>query len=300
MLAGPTACGKSEIACHLARRRGVPVVSADSMNLYRGMDIGTAKPSSGERAGISFYGMDVADPCEAFSVAQWLDTVRPAFHADGAPPVVAGGTGLYIKCLLLGLDNLPAADPDLRARAGSMSLQELQDEARRQAGPAAYERLADKANPRRLIRLIEQGRALSANGARGHEHQPLPVIAGLCAERGVLHARIARRVDAMYAGGLLDEAQALVHRDLSETARHAIGYAEAFAVLRGEMTPVQARERTIARTRQLAKRQMTWFRNQARVEWVDIGDGRDGDRVARDVLAVWERNGPARAAGVAG
>jgi tRNA dimethylallyltransferase len=300
VLVGPTASGKSAVAQLLAEQTGAPIVSADSMNIYRGMDIGTAKPSDAELARVKTWGINLAEPTETFSVGDWLKTVTPAFFqplenkkgGGSASPIVAGGTGLYVKCLLQGLDDLPAADEELRARTGKMTLAELQAEAK-SAAPEAYETLADKENPRRLIRLLEHG-GLVSNGWKNQ----MPKIIGLHVERDVLHRRIAERVEKMYAGGLLEEARGLMGLDLSSTAQYAIGYAEAFAVLRGELTAAEAKEKTIVRTRQLSKRQMTWFRHQLKVEWIPAGDFSTIGQLAEKVSNVWKNCGPVSLAGV--
>ena len=281
VLVGPTASGKSSVAQFLAEQTGTPVVSADSMNIYCGMDIGTAKPSPGERGAIEYYGINLVAPTQSFSVGDWLDAVRPAFHDFEKPPIVAGGTGLYVKCLLQGLDHLPAADELLRARAGKMSLAELQIEAM-DASPEAYAALADKNNTRRLIRLLEHG------GISRRWEKELPTVVGLHVERDVLHKRISERVEKMYTAGLIEEARELIGLKLSLTAEKAIGYVEAFAVLRGEMTEAEAKERTIIRTRQLSKRQMTWFRHQLKVEWVETKRFRTLEKIAQEVSAVWQ------------
>ncbi len=290
ILVGPTASGKSSVAQLLAEQTGAPIVSADSMSIYRGMDIGTAKPSPEERAAVQYFGIDLVEPTGPFSVGDWLNAVRPAFQRGQSShssinagmrgltpqvtPIVAGGTGLYVKCLLQGLDDLPAADEALRERAEQMTLPELQAEARK-VSPEAYEALADKENPRRLVRLMEQGDRITRNWAKD-----LPVVVGLHVERDVLRKRIAERVEKMYAGGLLEEARGLMSLKLSSTAQHAIGYAEAFAVLRNECTVAEGKERTIIRTRQLAKRQMTWFRHQLNVQWVNTTE---------EVSKVWKK-----------
>jgi tRNA dimethylallyltransferase len=310
MLVGPTASGKSSVAQLLAEQTGSPVVSADSMSIYCGMDIGTAKPSPEERAAVQHFGIDLVDPTGAFSVGDWLNAVRPAWgqpkhcsisgevknnatmlRLTPSAPIVAGGTGLYVKCLLQGLDDLPAADEELRERAEKMTLAELQSEARA-AAPEAYEAFADKENPRRLIRLIEHG------GAPARRDKEIPTVVGLHVERNELHTRIAARVETMYAGGLLEEARGLIGLELSSTARHAIGYAEAFAVLRGEMTEAEAKERTIIRTRQLAKRQMTWFRHQLKVQWIETAELPTIGKLAEKVSNVWENGGAVPVKGV--
>ena len=286
VLTGPTASGKSALAQQYAERTGAPVISADSMNIYRRMNIGTAKPTPAERGATQYYGIDLAEPTEPYSVGDWLNAVAPAFKNI---PVVAGGTGLYVKCLLQGLDKLPAANSGLRERAEKMTLEELQTAAQT-AAPAEYENLADKENPRRLIRLLEKEKTASTSSA--WEKNPLPKIVGLHVEREILHRRIAARVEKMYANGLLDEAEQLFKLNLSSTAQHAIGYAEAFAVLRGEMKLTAAKEKTIIRTRQLAKRQMTWFRHQLNVEWIDAA------APAEKIFAALEAAGAVPAQGI--
>jgi tRNA dimethylallyltransferase len=291
VLVGPTASGKSAVAQILAERTGAPIVSADSMNIYRGMDIGTAKPSPDERARVKTFGVDLADPTETFSVGDWLNAVRLAFRPSDQPPIVAGGTGLYVKCLLQGLDDLPTADAALRERTEKMTLAELQAEARLVA-PEAYEALADKENSRRLVRLLE-GKKISESWKT-----EMPVVIGLNVKRDELHRRIAARVGKMYAGGLLEEARHLAGLKLSSTAQHAIGYAEAFAVLRGEMTAAEAKEKTIIRTRQLSKRQMTWFRHQLNVQWIETAEFPDTKSLADKIAGVWEKVGAVPLKGV--
>jgi tRNA dimethylallyltransferase len=290
VLVGPTASGKSAVAQLIAEQIGAPIISADSMNIYRGMDIGTAKPSPEERSRVKTWGVDLADPTEPFSVGDWLNAVKPAFQTSETT-IVVGGTGLYVKCLLQGLDDVPTADEALRERTEKMPLAELQAEARR-AAPEAYEALADKENPRRLIRLLEGKK--SSDSWKGE----MPTVLGLHVERDVLNRRIAERVEKMYAGGLLQEARGLLGLQLSSTAQHAIGYAEAFAVLRGEMTEAQAKEKTVVRTRQLSKRQMTWFRHQLKVEWIETADFPGIGKLADKVYNVWKEGGPVPLAGI--
>lgn len=319
VLVGPTASGKSSVAQCLAEQTGASIVSADSMNIYRGMDIGTAKPTAEDRGAVHYHGIDLADPTEFFSVGDWLNAVKPSFRCleekmggGSASPIVVGGTGLYVKCLLAGLDDLPAADEALRARAEKMTLAELQAEARAVA-PDAYAALADNENPRRLVRLLEKV-PLSGNvdavspgssTLRGPPrsstpwNEEMPTVVGLHVEREELLKRIAARVEQMYSNGLIEEARGLMDLKLSSTASHAIAYAEAFAVLKNEMTEAQAKERTIIRTRQLAKRQMTWFRTQLNVEWVNTADFSssakatadrpDLGKTAEKVSTVWKK-----------
>ncbi|WP_372796567.1 tRNA (adenosine(37)-N6)-dimethylallyltransferase MiaA [Pontiella sp.] len=284
---GPTASGKSAVAQHIAEREGQLIVSADSMNIYRGMDIGTAKPTPADRKNANYAGFDLAEPTEKFSVAAYLDAVRPSFES-GREIIVAGGTGLYVKCLTEGFDEVPPADSRLRNELEALDFQALETRAKTEAA-ALYETLTedDRQNPRRLIRILEKGGLANTKW----NSRPKPRLVGLHVERAVLLERIEKRVDQMYAAGLLDEAEALSRLELSETAMQAIGYAEAFAVLHREMTLEEAKERTVIRTRQLAKRQMTWFRNQLNVEWIDTAGFQSLEKLAEAVSNAWKETG---------
>ena len=299
-LVGPTASGKSAVAQYIAEREGQLIVSADSMSLYLGMDIGTAKPSAAERARVDYAGIDLADPTEKFSVAGYLDAVRPFFNS-GREIIVTGGTGLYVKCLTEGFGDVPPENKELRAGLEALDFDALKKRAQKEAAEL-YGRLTedDQQNPRRLIRILEkvvEGTPSPATAEAKYygswNSRPKPVLVGLHVEREVLHKRIEQRVDKMYAAGLLDEARGLLGVNLSSTAMQAIGYAEAFAVLHGEITVDEAREKTIIRTRRLAKRQMTWFRNQLNVEWIDAAGYPTLEKLAEAVSLAWKRVGPA-------
>ncbi len=299
-LVGPTASGKSAVAHYIAEREGRLIVSADSMNLYRGMNIGTAKPSANDREDVDYIGIDLVEPIEKFSVSNYLDAVKPAF-ASNREIIVSGGTGLYVKCLTEGFDDVPPENIELRAELESLKMDALGSRAKEEASEF-YDRLTpdDRQNPRRLIRILEKssgGWSASTTGRKGlHPSSSWnsvqkPTLVGLHMEREVLHKRIAQRVERMYASGLLDEAEGLIKLELSSTALQAIGYAEAFAVLKNEMGVDEAKERTIIRTRQLAKRQLTWFRNQLNVEWIDISEFSTLEDLAKAVLKAWKKNG---------
>jgi tRNA dimethylallyltransferase len=280
--------GKTAVAHVLAHRLGLPILSADSMLVYRGMDIGTAKPSLEDRKGIAYFGIDLVGPEQDFSVADYLAAVR----ASNPPPqvIVAGGTGLYAKCLLQGLDEVAPPDEALRQRLASLPVEELQAELRR-VDPEGFDRLRDKQNPRRLVRALEKAHGGRTAGLGWSD--PAGTIVGLRMDPSRLANRIEARVEAMYAGGLLDEAARLrAAGGLSKTARQAIGYAEAWDVLDGKASVPVAMERTAARTRQLAKRQMTWFRNQAHVDWIEVGPGADAQALADMVHSRWQQHGP--------
>lgn len=291
---GPTASGKSAVAQYIAEREGRLIVSADSMNIYRGMDIGTAKPDLEEREKADYAGFDLAEPTEKFSVAAYLDAVRPAFES-GRDVIVAGGTGLYVKCLTEGFDDVPPEDSGLRKELEALDFPALEERAQNQAA-ALYDALTedDRQNPRRLVRILERTAGFGpARPNRSWNSRSKPKLVGLYVERAVLLERIEKRVDQMYAAGLLDEAEGLVGLELSQTAMQAIGYAEAFAVLKNAMTLEEAKERTVIRTRQLAKRQMTWFRNQLNVEWIHTADFETLEKLAEAVSDVWMQTGPA-------
>jgi len=279
-LVGPTAVGKSAVAQHLAEQRSASILSADSMLIYRGMDIGTAKPTVAERGDVPYYGVDLAEPDESFSVWDYRRHALEALAAlpEGEELIVTGGTGLYVKSLIHGLEDRPGGDAALRTewerRLADEGIGALQDAVRR-AAPERFEALADKENPRRLIRALEAAGAPHAVPSWTSAEEP--VVVGLSMEPELLNARIAQRVEEMYAQGLMEEVTRLLERDrpLSETARQAIGYAEAIELIEGQATQAEAVERTIIRTRRLAKRQRTWFRHQANVDWLEVAPESD-------------------------
>ena len=305
LLGGPTACGKTAVAHELARRHGLEILSADSMLVYAGMDIGTAKPTPAEREGIPYHGIDLVSPAEHCSAGVFLRAAARAAAsaaANGRQLLVVGGTGLYFDLLLHGLDEgeSDGTPPAVRARWQALfvegGLAAIHAEAERRS-PGVLARMADPENPRRVLRVLErldQGlaplptREPAASGAE----PPFPVL-GIAAP--VLARRIEERIAAMFDAGLLPEVAALRQRfpRWSDTATTAIGYAEAVAVLEGSLDADAARERIAARTRQLAKRQRTWFRNRMNVVWVDgPADAADISRAADDVERIWRQHGP--------
>jgi tRNA dimethylallyltransferase len=326
VLVGPTATGKTAVAHLLAADLNAVILSADAMLVYRGMDIGTAKPTAAERARFGYGGLDLVEPGASFDVAAWLDHAKiflARARAAGRPVIVVGGTGLYVKCLLTGLTAQPDADPVWRAAAAKLNLAELQAHLQKlDAARFAAMTESDQQNPRRLIRAVELARGDKqwsagvlecwSNGkeqprtmlpACVHPKQPFSqysntpilqhsIIPGLALPPPVLAQRIQERVAAMFAQGLLDEAQKLHEKfpQLSATAQQAIGYAEAFAVLDGRCTAAEAQEKICARTRQLAKRQMTWFKHQASVVWV-AAEAPVAEVAAR-VRQLWSQHGP--------
>jgi tRNA dimethylallyltransferase len=277
-LAGPTACGKSAAALQIARAlrntQPVEVISVDSALIYRGMDIGTAKPSTAERAELPHHLVDLIDPAQSYSAARFsADATRliGEITARGALPLLVGGTMLYFKALRDGLDVMPPSDPALRAaldaRAAAQGWPALHAELAA-VDPATAARLAPN-DAQRIQRALEvwqlSGRPLSSHqGLAGRGAAPdLTLVALEPSSRAWLHERIALRFDAMLAAGLVDEVRALRARgDLHPglPSMRCVGYRQAWEALdRGDLAPL--RERGIAATRQLAKRQLTWLRS---------------------------------------
>jgi len=295
-LAGPTAVGKSEIAFLLAEKIGGEIISADSMQVYRGLDIGTAKPSAAERARVPHHLIDICDLTENFDAAQFIRRAQKAveeIQSRNKIPIFCGGTGLYFKAFLSGLGEAPATNPGLRAELETASFESLLRELR-ERDPAAYEKI-DKQNPRRVIRAVEvirlTGKPFSAQRARWGESPASPNLKPENKRSGLdgvsphqiklyyfkrppadLHARINARVDAMFAHGLVDEMRGLLQRGLEQnkTAMQAIGYRQVAEHLRGERPLAETIELVKSRTRQFAKRQLTWFRRQLDPEWIEL------------------------------
>ena len=305
-LVGPTAVGKTAVAHHLALQRGADILSADSMLVYRGLDVGTAKPTPPQRAEVRYRAIDVVEPGDRFSVGAYRalaeGVIREASDA-GRVLFVVGGTGLYIKALTDGLAILPDHDPESRRRWESVWREEGTGRLAgvlRERSPELYATLADPHNPRRLIRALELTDAGLTTRAATWKREPSVPIVGLRSPSDLLRRRIEERVAAMYRGGLLAEAERLLSAGIERggTALQAIGYAEAIACVRGECSQVAAVEKTAARTRQLARRQMTWFRHQAHVAWLDIDAGMDAAAIAGRVADEWSRIGPTPIAGM--
>ncbi|WP_235504463.1 tRNA (adenosine(37)-N6)-dimethylallyltransferase MiaA [Nostocoides sp. Soil756] len=286
---GATATGKSDLAVALARRFDGEVVGADASQLYRGMDIGTAKLTPDERAGVPHHQIDVLDVREEATVAAYQRHARAdvaAVLARGRVPVVAGGSGLYVRALLDRLD-IPPTDPEVRARLEARLAVE---------GPAALVRELAAADPvaaaaiepgntRRVVRALEvielTGRPFSATMPTRELLRPT-VIVGLRLERGVLDRRVERRTRAMFDAGLVDETRALVDLGLREgrTASRAVGYAQALGVIDGRWGVDDAVADTAQRTRRLVRRQESWFGPDPRIHWVDAAAPDLVERVA--------------------
>ncbi len=272
---GPTASGKSALSLALAERFGGEIISVDSAQIYRGMDIGTAKPAAATRARVSHHLIDVIEPTEAYSAARFAREALAAIaaiRARGRVPILAGGTMLYFKALSEGLSALPGADPAVRAELDARAAREgwpaLHAELSR-VDPATAARL-EPGDSQRIQRALEvwqlAGEPLSS--LQGHRSRAEPLgparwVALVPSDRGRLHEAIARRFDAMLAAGLTDELRALRRRyrlTAELPSMRCVGYRQAWAYLEGEIDASRLRERGIAATRQLAKRQFTWLR----------------------------------------
>jgi tRNA dimethylallyltransferase len=296
-LVGPTASGKTAAGIEAALHIGAEILSLDSMSLYRGMDIGTAKPTPQERARVPHHLIDIAEPHEAFSTGRYVEAAEGAvaeIAARGKRPLFVGGTALYLKALTEGFFHGPSADWGLRnrliAEAGERGVPVLHERLKG-VDPAAAARIHPN-DLRRIVRALEvhasTGRPISEQQTQwGREAQPgrLCHIVGIRRERTDLHERINRRVDAMFASGLVEEVRRLLAdpRGISHAAGQFVGYREVIAHLRGETTLDECIERVKARTRQFAKRQLTWFRSFPQIQWVDAGPESSTREITREV-----------------
>jgi tRNA dimethylallyltransferase len=288
-IVGPTASGKTTLAVEVALRVGGEVVNADAYQLYRGMDIGTAKPTLAERRGIPHHLLDVLDVDDDATVAQY-QRLAAAVLGDLArrrrTALLVGGSGLYVRAVLDGLE-IPPTEPRVRAR--------LEAELGAFGAPALHARLAERdpaaaaailaTNGRRVVRALEvnelTGRPFRATLPDGEYARPA-VQVGLDVPRDVLDVRIAERVHRMWRDGLVDEVRALEAKGLrtARTASRALGYAQVLRMLAGEVSEPDAIDDTIAATRRLARRQESWFRRDRRVVWLPYSDPDLADRVA--------------------
>ena len=291
-IVGPTASGKSALAVAVAMRWGAAeIVSTDSMQVYRGMDIGTATPSTDEQQGIVHRMIDVWDPEHAVSVAEFQALARHEINeaaAGGSLPIVVGGSGLYVSAVLDDL-RFPGTDPQIRGRLEA----ELQTH-----GPEVLHRRLEEVDPaaaaeilpsngRRIVRALE---VIELTGQPFVARLPEPVDlfdtlrVGLEIPRDVLDDRIARRVDEMWAAGFVQEVRVLAGSDLrsTPTASRALGYQQVLDFLSGDITESQAREQTVEATRRFARRQQRWFRRDSRIHWMSY----DSPSLVDDVVEL--------------
>ena len=278
-LVGPTAAGKSALALRLAEAQGGEIVSCDSLQVYRGLDVGSAKPTPAERRRVPHHLLDVVDPDEPFSAADYARRARVALvsiRERGAAPFVVGGTGLYLRALLRGLFAGPSRDEVLRARLEAMAERHGERRLHRwlaRVDPASAARI-EAADRVRVVRALEvfhkTGRPLSGHHEGGAEplHGFTVRLLGLAPPRETLRAAVEARTDRMLADGLVEETRGLIERYGAEVRPlQSIGYRQAAAVVRGAVGVEQARRDIVKETMRYAKRQMTWFRHQEQVAW---------------------------------
>ncbi len=290
---GATAAGKTGLSLDLAEALGGEVVNTDAMQLYRGMDVGTAKLPPDERRGIPHHLLDTLEVTEPATVAEFQEQARAVIaelRGRGATPVLVGGSALYTRAVLDEFE-FPGTDPEVRTR--------LEAELAEVGSAALHARLAEVdpesaarilvENGRRVVRALEvleiTGRPFSATLPRLEYVDPRTVQVGVDIDRPTLDARIAQRVEEMFAAGFVAEVERLLERGLAQgrTAGRAIGYPEVAAHLAGDLSLDEARERTVVATRRFARRQDAWFRKDPRIRWVRFDDP---DRVARALSEV--------------
>jgi tRNA dimethylallyltransferase len=291
---GPTAVGKSAVALELAERIGGEIISVDSMQMYRGLDIGTAKPSAEERQRVPHHLIEVADLGEEFDVAkfvQFANSAEAEIRARGRVPVFCGGTAFYLKALLSGIGAGPPADPELRARLEAAPLEELLNELAA-TDPLAFERI-DRKNPRRIVRAVEVIRLTGRPFSEQKSHWTKAANKGgrliaLTREAGDLRQRIDARVDRMFADGLLEETRRMLAAGLAEnrTAMQAIGYRQVVEHLRGERSQSETVALVKAKTWQFARRQQTWLRNRLDPAWIKLAAGSQPAAVAGELTRL--------------
>jgi tRNA dimethylallyltransferase len=285
-IVGPTGSGKTELSLALARRFPVEILIADSRQVFRGMNIGTAKPDAAARASVPHHLVDLVDPDQPFSVAQWVAQARrlvPEIASRGRLPLVVGGSGLYLDALLDGytfeLEPEPVPRAELAAELAAVGVEPLADRLR-EVDPSTARRI-DLNNPRRVTRALERSAAAGGGAAPHPSSRPWPgrvARIGISRPREVLYRRIDERAAWLFANGLLDEVRTLLEagNDPRRAPLTGHGYGEAARHLAGEWSREEAVAATARRTRQYAKRQSTWFGRDRRIVWLAAGD-RPGD-----------------------
>ncbi|MFE2658028.1 MULTISPECIES: tRNA (adenosine(37)-N6)-dimethylallyltransferase MiaA [unclassified Brevibacterium] len=279
-IVGATATGKSDLALDLAERLDGEIINSDSMQFYRGMDIGTAKLPVAERRGVPHHLIDILDVTEEATVQAFQTAAREAIadiRTRGRRPILVGGSGLYARAATDHME-FPGTDPEVRARLEAEVAADRWAAHHRLAGldPVAAEKIGT-GDARRIVRALEvielTGRPFSASLPDYTEIEPT-IHLGLGVDRATLHARIATRVARMWEAGWVDEVRTLLDQGLTRgrTASRAIGYAQIQEHLAGAMSAAEAQESTIVRTRQFARRQDTWFRRDPRITWIDMSE----------------------------
>ncbi|MGO2817957.1 tRNA (adenosine(37)-N6)-dimethylallyltransferase MiaA [Brevibacterium aurantiacum] len=293
-IAGATATGKSDLALNLAEHLGGEIINTDSMQFYRGMDIGTAKLPIDERRGITHHLIDILDVREEANVQTFQRQAREAIadiRTRGKRPILVGGSGLYVRAATDRME-FPGTDPEVRSRIESEVEADRWGRHRhlQEIDPAAAAKITPN-DSRRIVRALEvielTGRPFSAQLPDYQAIEPT-IHLGLSVERKILHERIASRVEAMWEHGWVDEVRSLLERGLAEgrTASRAIGYAQIQQYLAGKLDRDDAQEQTTIRTRQFARRQDTWFRRDPRIVWIDATEGDHEANAASALEAV--------------
>jgi tRNA dimethylallyltransferase len=294
-LCGPTAVGKSAVAIELAKRIGGEIISVDSLQVYRGMDIGTAKPSEKERREVPHHLIDVADLTERFDAARFVRLAMGAEEhviARGKIPIYCGGTGLYFNALLQGLGEAPPSDPDIRRELENTDLALLLEELRSK-DPACFATI-DRNNPRRIIRALEviriTGKPFSQQRSDWKSVPEDARIIGLEMDRQELLRRIATRACSMFANGLVEETRALLAQGLREnqTASQALGYKQVIEHLDGLHNLLFTGVAVQIKTSQFAKRQMTWFKRQLPVQWFKVEPNNSARTIAERLIDIYK------------
>lgn len=299
LIGGQTAVGKSEVAIELAKLIDAEIISVDSMQVYKGMDIGTAKPSKEERAIVPHHLIDILDITESFNAAEFVRLARakiPEIKSRGKNVIMCGGTGLYFKAFLGGLGAAPAPDKNLRRELESTPLELLLQELK-EKDPKTFSTI-DRNNPRRVIRAVEvirlAGKPFSELRSEWNNIACEFPFIFFCLKRDSsdLRRRISERVDRMFKLGLVEETQQLLKSGLEEnpTAMQAIGYKQVVEYLRGLRSLEETIDLVKIRTNQFAKRQLTWFKYQLSPEWIKIDSQESAAETAIRLLSIIQKN----------
>ncbi len=298
-IVGPTAVGKTDVAFELAKIVDGEVVSADSMQVYRGMDVATSKPSKEMRQKIKHHLIDITEPEAEYSAADFKDKAESVIRTmtmSGKVPIVAGGSGFYVRSLIDGLFPGPGADWALRQRmqeeADLYGVQKLHDQLK-EVDPEAASDIQPN-DLRRIIRSLEvyyltkEKISKLRKNTTGISSKYNIYIFGLTRDRAELYKAIDDRVDKMFDNGLVQEAMTLTNRNLSRSALQALGYKEVFGYLRGDYSLDEAKKILKQNTRRFAKRQLTWFRKDKRIQWLDITKDQSPKETAEKIEKLWK------------
>jgi len=299
VITGPTASGKTQVSVEVAKALGSCVISADSMQIYKGMDIGTAKVTPKEMRGVPHHMIDIVVPDQSYSAAEYQKTAFELIEREnnaGRTPVIAGGTGLYIHSLVYDIDftNTPRNDmvrQKYLQQADDKSIMHLYNNLR-QKDPA-YARIIEPTDLRRIVRrleIIENGGAGEYEFRRMNTRDDMLII-GIAVPREALYSRINARVDEMLSNGLVEEAQRIYNQFGMSNALKAIGYKELVAHFEGDISFEAAEELIKRNTRRYAKRQMTWFKRDERINWVDFDTSRRIEDTINDIIKIIKEKG---------